>query len=157
MCISTLAFAHCWNSDVQLTIQAGSSETLPGFEAHVPQIALAQFPLLIFPFSAFTQSPEGMLTAADSVPTATRIRKANFSGEKAKFRSPGQEVRATGFFAPLAQLVESRWSTGCLLQPGPEEGTSRLVTLQQLASWMDGPTWAWVRMGLKKRAATGYL
>lgn len=107
-----------------------SLETPPGFEAHVAQIALAHFPLTGFPFSAFTQSPKGTLTAADLVPTATRSRKTNFSGEKAELQCTGQEVRATGFSDPLTQLVGSRQSTGHLLQSGPEESTSRFVTLQ---------------------------
>lgn len=108
--ISTLAFARHENSDAELRTQAGSFETPPGFETHVAQIALVHFPLIIFPFSALTQSPKGPLTAADLVPTATRIRKASFRGEKAELQSPGQEVRATGFSDRLTQRVGSRWS-----------------------------------------------
>lgn len=108
--ISTLASAHHVNSDVELRTQVGSFETPPGFETHVAQIALVHFPLIIFPFSAFTRSPKGPLMAADLVPTATRIRKASFSGEKAELQSPGQEVRATGFSDRLTQRVGSRWS-----------------------------------------------
>lgn len=129
-----------------------SLETPPGFEAHVAQIAL---PLTGFPFSAFTQSPKGTLTAADLVPTATRSRKISFSGEKAELQRTGQEVRATGCSDPLTQLVGSRQSTGHLLQSGPEDSTSRFVTA--VAGKLDGPTLAWVKMGLKKRAAIGYL
>lgn len=81
------------------------------------------------------------------VPKATRIREARLGGEKAELLSPGQEIRATGLFDLLAQLVESRLSTGHLLQPGPEEGTSRLVTL--CSSWQAG----WTNTGLGEDGA----
>lgn len=101
----------------------------------------------ISPLSAFKRNLQGTLTASASVPTATSMRKANLSGKKAELRSPGQEVRATGFSDPLAQLGDSRLSTGHLLQPGPEEGTSGLVTL--CSSWQAG----WTNVGLGEDAA----
>lgn len=97
---------------------------------------------IISPLSALKRNLRGTLTASALVPTATSIRKANLSGKKAELRSPGQEVRATGFSDHLAQLGESRLSTGHLLQPGPEEGISGLVTL--CSSWQAG----WTNVGL---------
>lgn len=97
---------------------------------------------IISPLSAFKRNPQGTLTATALVPTATSRRKANLSGKKAELRSPGQEVRVAGFSDPLAQLSESRLSNGHLLQPGPEEGTSGLVTL--CISWQAG----WTNVGL---------
>lgn len=125
-----------------------SSETLPEFEVHEPQIAFAQFPLIIFSFLCLHPKPKGHAHSCRLSPPVTRIRKANVSGEKAKLRSPG-------FSAPLAQLTGSRWSTSRLLQPGPEEGTLRLDSAA--LGKLNGPTWAWVKMELKKWAAIGYL
>lgn len=94
---------------------------------------------IISPLSAFKRNPQGILNSCSLGPHSHKQEEGK---SKAELQSPGQEVRASGFSDPLAQLSESRLSTGHLLQPGPEEGTSGLVTL--CISWQTG----WTNVGL---------
>lgn len=58
--------------------QAGSSETPPRLQPHAPESFASTSPQSFSPFSAFTQRPTGhTLTAANSVPAATRIDPIN--------------------------------------------------------------------------------
>lgn len=136
--ISTLASVPPTNSNVSLGIQADSSETQSRFEAHVPQIAFAQFHYH-FSFVCLQTKPTGHTHSRSLSPHSHKREEGK---SKAELRPPGQEVRASGFSDLLAHLREGRLSTGHLLQPGPEEGTSGLVTL--CISWQTG----WTNVGL---------
>lgn len=132
--ISTLASAPCMKSDVSLRTQAGSSEAPPRFEAHVPQTALAQFHSHHFSFVCLQTKPTGHAHSRRLSPHSHKDEEGKSQWGESRASIP--RARSKGFWVsdPLAQLVESRLSTGRLLQPGPEEGTSRLVTL---CSWTD--------------------
>lgn len=137
----------CMNSNVSLRTQADSSETPWRLEAHVSQTGRAQFHCQHISCLCLRTKPTGHAHSCRLGPQSHKDKEASLSGEKADLQSPGKEVRATVFSDPLAQLVESRLSIGRLLQPGPEEGTSRLVAL--CGSWQAG----WTNVGLGKDGA----
>lgn len=146
MSIGTLAFVDRTNSDGELRIQAGSSETPSGCEPTALNGSCSTHSNH-FPSLCLHMRPNRALSQLQTrSPQPQGLGRQVSVGRKQSF-DPGARVRATGFSDPLAQLVKSGLSTGHLLQPGPEEGTSRLVTL--CGSWQAG----WTNMGLGEDGA----